>query len=109
MPADNGLGMTLFAPVPASVMLTEAPRLASWDAAAHPSQQRLTAYLTATERLLMPALTTAPDPLALRLEVGLTRTIDVLREHDLDNYLLPLARHLSMASGRAFSSVTGQK
>ncbi len=103
------LGMTIFAPAVAEIRLPMAPRLASWDAAAHPSQQKLTSYLAATGQLLLPLIADTPEPLALRLEVGLTNHVDVLREHDLDNYLLPLARHLTTQSKRVFRSVSGSK
>lgn len=85
------------------------PRLESWDAATSPDQQRLAAYLATVDELLVPVMEQTPDPLGLRLDVGLPGTVDFLHQRDLDNYLLPLARHLARMSSRVFVSVTGSK
>lgn len=98
-----------FAAVEAALVLPVQPRLASWDAASHPDQQRLAAYLAPVSELLGPAAAAAPDPLGLRLEVGLRPEVDLLHERDLDNYLLPLARHLALVTGRTLATVSGSK
>ncbi|MEU4826864.1 hypothetical protein AB0H37_33735 [Actinomadura sp. NPDC023710] len=85
------------------------PRLASWDATGHPSQIRLKKFLSEAEKMYRPQLNQLPDPLALRLDVGLTGTTPLLDQHDLDNYLFPLSTRLSRATGRAFASVWGIK
>lgn len=99
----------MYAPVEAVLALPVPPQLASWDAASAPSQRKLLAYLEEGERLLLPALSNTPEPLGLALHVGLPAHVDVLHERDLDNYLLPLARHLERTSGRTLTTVTGSK
>lgn len=85
------------------------PRLASWMAAGHPDQDRLEAYLTATDELLQPLIAATDDPLALRLDVGMPRGIPLLSQHDLDNYLFPLVTRLSKTSKRRFVSAWSSK
>jgi len=68
------------------------PRLASWNKANHPDQVRLRAYLDNTEELL--AASRIDGPWALRLDVGLPTTRDLLDASDLDNYAYPLAYRL---------------
>lgn len=85
------------------------PRLASWMAAGHPDQVRLSAYLADTDALLQPRVAATPDPLALRLDVALPRHVPLLDQRDLDNYALPLAARLSGTSGRRFASVWAGK
>ncbi|MGV9386195.1 hypothetical protein ACWDRB_61055 [Nonomuraea sp. NPDC003707] len=85
------------------------PRLASWDAARHPSQVRLEEFLAEASRVCAPQLSQLPDPLALRLDVGLPVATPLLEQHDLDNYLFPLVTSLSKVSGRRFVSVWGTK
>lgn len=85
------------------VELTAPPRLASWDAAAHPAQRALSHALDQAERDLVEHLD-APAPWALELVVGLPATTPLLVHHDLDNYLLPLAARLGghrLVSARA--------
>lgn len=98
-----------FEPVAAEITLTEQPRLASWNASTHPDQIRLNAYLECAANLLLPRLEGLADPLGLRLDVGLPDGVALLAEHDLDNYLFPLATHLSKASGKGWASVVGTK
>lgn len=69
-----------------------APRLASWNQADHPDQVRLRAYLEDTEALV--ADSRIDGPWALRLDVGLPPTRDLLDTADLDNYAYPLAYRL---------------
>jgi hypothetical protein len=85
------------------------PRPASWSAAGHPDQRRLEEFLADAVDLCGRRLTALPDPLALRLDVGLPATTPLLDQHDLDNYLFPLASALSNVSGRRFVSVWGTK
>lgn len=72
--------------------LAVAPRLASWNKADHPDQVRLRAYLDHTEKLL--AGSRLSGEWALRLDVGLPETRDLLDAADLDNYAFPLAHRL---------------
>lgn len=69
-----------------------APRLASWDKADHPDQVRLRTYLDHSEALL--AGSRIDGQWALRLDVGLPATRDLLDAADLDNYAFPLAYRL---------------
>jgi hypothetical protein len=86
-----------------------APRLASWNRADDPEQVRLGLYLDAAEALLRPIIDGLPDPLALRLDVGLPDHVDLLEARDLDNYLYPLAARLVARTGRPLLSVWGTK
>lgn len=73
--------------------LRHTPRPASWNAADHPDQVRLRAYLGDTEELL--AGSKIDGPWALRLDVGAPTTRDLLvGVADLDNYALPLASRI---------------
>lgn len=87
------------------MLLREQPRLASWDAASMPGQVRLKAFLRHAEMLARPACATVGGPAALRLDVGLAPTVDLLHSHDLDNYLFPLATMLTKNCGTVFASV----
>lgn len=101
--------MLIYKPAPAELTLMLAPQLASWDSSTNASQQRLANYLEHAEHLLAPVLVKARDPLALRLEVGLSADVDVLQERDLDNYLHPLATYLMRRSARRLVSVSATK
>ena len=109
--ADALAGMPGVFAMPSSqpLRLAVAPRLASWNAAGHPDQVRLDAFLTAAEHLLVPRLECLAGPLALRLDVGLPPATRLLDQYDLDNYLFPLAVRLSGQPGRHFVSVWGTK
>ncbi|WP_432506687.1 hypothetical protein [Kineococcus arenarius] len=87
------------------IELRIAPRLASWMASGHPDQVRLEKFLVHAEDELLPRLAQLPDPVALRLDVGLEDRVDLLEQHDLDNYAFPLAVRLTQASGRQLSCV----
>jgi hypothetical protein len=78
-----------------AIELRTPPRLASWNAAGHPDQVRLTVSLDHAEKLLAPTLTQLTGSVALRLDVGLPDHILMLDAHDLDNYALPLAHRLT--------------
>ena len=75
--------------------LKVAPRLASWNRSDHPDQLRLTAALEHAVDVLGPKLGAVPGPVAVRLDVALPTSTPLLDEHDLDNYLYPLASHLA--------------
>lgn len=85
------------------------PRLASWMASGRPDQVRLDESLADAYELLRQRLDVLSGPLALRLDVGLPSKTPLLEQHDLDNYLFPLATRLSKLSGRQFVSVWGTK
>ena len=91
------------------IRLRMPPRLASWNAAGHPDQVRLAAALADAEELLAPQLARLRGPVALRLDVGLPSTVPLLAAHDLDNYLFPLAAHVTGRLGAPLMSVSGTK
>src|SRR3954468_8051091 len=82
-----------------------APRLASWDAAAHPDQVALQTFLDYAEAEFAPQLAQLAEPRALRLDVALPAPVALQHEHDLDNYAFPLAARLTRATHRTLSSV----
>jgi len=73
------------------------PELESYDRHEAPSQRRLQHYLDDTLALLRPhhAGLGSGTPLALRLDVGLPRDVNLLNHRDLDNYLAPLVKRLN--------------
>lgn len=100
--------LSLFSPPEVSpVKLLEPPVLESWDAAGHPSQRRLGAYLDSVAALVGPTVAEDTTHLALALDVGLADHVPLTRGgHDLDNYLFPLARRFG--AGR-FDAVFARK
>lgn len=101
--------MTIYREVEATLPLRLPPQLASWDAAGTASQTRLATYLAEVEELLRPRIASTPDPLGLHLDVGLPADVALLRDRDLDNYLLPLVQQLGRSTGRTFASATAVK
>jgi hypothetical protein len=89
--------------------LEVAPRLASWMAADHPDQVRLTEFLDHAERLVRPRLEALEGPLSLSLDVGLPEGARMLDHYDLDNYLFPLVKRLQSRTGRDLVSVWATK
>jgi hypothetical protein len=89
--------------------LPVAPRLASWNKTGDPDQLQLTRYLDVADALLRPNYEQLGGLLALRLDVGLQGSINLLDQRDLDNYLLPLATRLSRHTQGAFVCVWGTK
>jgi hypothetical protein len=75
--------------------LRVAPRLESWKKAGDPDQVRLQAYLDDTEERLAPSRIVGAW--ALRLDVGLTETRDLLEAAELDNNAYTLAHRLKDA------------
>jgi len=82
-----------------------APRLACWEVAGHPDQILLTAALKHATDLLAVDTAEPGAPLALRLDVSLDPKVPLLDEHDLDNYVYPLASYLSKLTPGVFVSV----
>src|SRR5690242_18023657 len=92
--------VSFYAPLETSPMpLGVAPRLASWNRADHHDQLTLREFLTHAEAVLRPELARITGAAALRLDVGLPVAVPLIHEHDLDNYLYPLTRHLSAETG----------
>jgi hypothetical protein len=92
-------------PESASIPLGLQPRLASWNAAAHPDQVRLREVLDDAATAVAPGLAGVTEPLALRLDVGLPTSVELLAQHDLDNYAYPLAAHLKTQLAHPLISV----
>ena len=70
---------------------------------------RLAAYLDATGELLRRYYERLSGQLALRLDVGLPQTTALLGQRDLDNYLFPLATHLSRRMPGTLACAWGTK
>lgn len=85
----------------APVILTERPRPASWDASTSTSQRALSGYLSRTEAQLQQSLEPLKNPWGLRLNVAFPPDTDLLATADVDNYVYPLVRYLTRASGAA--------
>ncbi|BEL10761.1 hypothetical protein Q0Z83_089520 [Actinoplanes sichuanensis] len=99
-----------YAPVQAAgERLGVEPALASWDKAGSPGQVRSADFITGVHTIISEQVSTTPDPLALRLDVGLPDGLSLLTYHDLDNYLFPLVPKLTVSTGRQFASVWATK
>jgi hypothetical protein len=85
------------------------PALASWDKAGSPGQARSAAFIACVHAVIAEHLAATPDPLALRLDIGLPDEVPLLNYHDLDNYLFPLVPKLTASTGRHFVSVWATK
>ncbi|WP_250008798.1 hypothetical protein [Actinoplanes sp. M2I2] len=85
------------------------PALASWDKAGSPGQVRSVAFIAEVHTVVAKQLVATPDPLALRLDIGLPDDMPLLAYHDLDNYLFPLVPRLTAGTGRQFVSVWATK
>lgn len=72
--------------------LGKGPLLASWNRNDDRDQLLLREYLDDTAELLAPAMISGPW--SLRLDVGLPAGRNLIESADLDNYALPLARHI---------------
>jgi hypothetical protein len=96
-------------PGAAGSALNTAPALASWDKAGSPGQVRSAAFITEVHSAIAEQLRTTPDPLAVRLDIGLPDTVPLLAYNDLDNYLFPLVPKLTERTGRRFASVWATK
>jgi hypothetical protein len=92
-----------------ALRLPVAPRLASFNKKSDPEQVRLGAYLDVADELLRRSYERLSGPLALRLDVGLPRHVDLLEHRDLDNYLYPLAYRLWRSVPHRLVSVQGTK
>src|ERR1700716_4025618 len=68
--------------------------LESWNRYDDPDQVALREFVAHVRERIDPGLTQTTGRLALRLDVGLPEARDPLWEHDLDNYLFPIAREL---------------
>ena len=90
-------------------MLNVQPALASWDRVGSPGQVRSAAFVAAVHLAIAEQLRVTPDPLALRLDIGLPDTVAQRAVNDLDNYLFPLVPKLTEGTGRQFASVWATK
>ncbi len=90
-------------------LLRKLPQLASWDVGHSPSQTRLRDYLDDTVALIGDLSVRGESQLALRLDVGLSASVALLGDRDLDNYLFPVAARLSPFRDRRFVSFWATK
>ncbi|HEX2072620.1 MAG TPA: hypothetical protein VHF92_02445 [Geodermatophilus sp.] len=86
-----------------------APHVAAWLATGYPDPFHVRELLTLAEETVRPRLRNVPDPLALRLDVGLPEDVRLLDQYDLDRYLRPLTTWLEARSGREFACVWATK
>jgi hypothetical protein len=71
------------------------PQLASWDRAGHPSQVKLGRFLAHVDAIAGPVLATVSGPIAAELIVGFSDGVSLTDgDHDLDDYLFPVAQRL---------------
>jgi hypothetical protein len=96
-------------PEGSAVTLRSTPRLANWNRSGDTGAARLTRALGYSQHLTDPLLAACSGPVALRFDVGLPRSVRLLDERDLDNYLLPLTAHLATRSPYPIVSVWGCK
>jgi hypothetical protein len=80
-------------------VLDVAPALASWDGPGSPGQIRFAAFVAEVGSAIAERLPVTPDPLALRLDIGLPNSVPLLAHNDLDNYLFALVPKLTAATG----------
>ena len=85
------------------------PRLASWERADNPAQVALQSSLDHAWLLTSKQLAAGSGPWAMTLHLGLPESVDLAIDRDLDNYALPLARHLASLTGRPLISVLATK
>ncbi len=90
-------------------VLRQPAQLASWDVGHSPSQTRLRDYLDDTVALIGDLSVRGESQLALRLDVGLSASVALLGDRDLDNYLFPVAARLSPFRDRRFVSFWATK
>ncbi|WP_088999033.1 hypothetical protein [Micromonospora echinofusca] len=89
--------------------LSVPPALASWDTAGSSGQVRFVAFAADVQSAVAMQLRVTPDPLALRVDIGLPDKVPLLALNDLDNYLFPLVPKLTKDIGRQFASVWATK
>ncbi|MEU1841167.1 hypothetical protein [Micromonospora chersina] len=89
--------------------LSVPPALASWDTAGSPGQVRSAAFAADVLAAIAPKLRLTPDPLALRVDIGLPDIVPLLALNGLDNYLFPLVPKLTKGTARQFASVWATK
>jgi hypothetical protein len=85
------------------------PALASWDRSDSRGQARSAAFVAEVGAAVVERISLIPDPLALRLDIGLPQDRPLLAHNDLDNYLFPLIPRLTAATTRRFSTVWATK
>jgi hypothetical protein len=91
------------------ILLTVAPALSSWDKAGSAGQLRSGEFVEHVLAHLADHLDAVPDPLGVRLDVGLGDGISPYQDRDLDNYLLNPVLRLIQRTGRAVTSAWATK
>jgi hypothetical protein len=89
--------------------LNAAPALAGRREAGTTRKERLATLAAGVRLLLAEDLRATPDPLGLRLDIGLPDDTPLLASNDLGAFLYPLVSRLTGATGRPFVSVWASK
>jgi len=89
--------------------LNVAPVLAGRGEAGSTRKERLATLAGDVRQLVAEDLRATPDPLGLRLGIGLPNDVPLLASNDLDDFVCPLVSRLTRATGRPFVSVWASK
>jgi hypothetical protein len=89
--------------------LDVAPVLSGREEAGSTRKERLATLADHMRLLVAEDLWTTPDPLGLRLDIGLPNDVPLLASNDLDAFVCPLVSRLTRAIGRPFVSVWASK
>src|SRR2546429_109628 len=79
------------------------PKLASWNANSHPEQIAVQRYLNEIKQELDPL--PQETGLFLHMEIDVKKREHLLYQHDLDNYLYPVVKHLGASRFRRVSAM----
>ena len=89
--------------------LNVAPVLAGRGEAGSTRKERLATLADDVRLLVAEDLRATPDPLGLRLDIGLPNDLPLLASNDLDTFVYPLVSRLTGTTGRPFVSVWASK
>src|SRR5690242_7873132 len=89
--------------------LNVAPVLAGSGEAGRTRKERLATLADDVRLLVAEDLRPTPDPLGLRLDLGLPNDVPLLASNELDTFVYPLVSRLTRATRRPFASVWASK
>ena len=89
--------------------LNVAPVLAGRGEAGSTRKERLATLADDVRLLVAEDMRATPDPLGLRLDIGLPNDVPLLASNDLDTFVYPLVSRLTGTTGRPFVSVWASK